>query len=167
MPTRVAIRQAAAFRADGNYLASTASGGNTTTLVDAPRLRRDSYSPDFYEGFWIYFTGGDLLADNNTRQVEDAGYAPSTGTLTQDGAAWSASCDSGDTYELHQLMDPRDWNLCIDEALLSATKYRDEAITIVTSQKQYSLSSVASYLERKEEIVDVYLRYGATADQYT
>lgn len=82
----------------GNYRQLTASGGSTTTVVDADGL----YEPDdYWVGHYAYIVtdagGASAAPEGEERPVTD--YVRSTATLTVD-PAFSAAVASGDTYEL-------------------------------------------------------------------
>ena len=149
---------------DPSFIASTATGGSTSQLIDTVRLQRANWPAERYKDAWIYFTAtGDLVADNNTREVQT--YAPSTGTCTQDGPVWSTAVTSSMTYELHKLLDPRDWNAAITRGLRKCTRRRREAITVVANQLQYALTSY-TWFEGRQQMLQVWHRTGSTANEY-
>ena len=161
--TRKAIRQESAFRFDGRALVSTATGGTTSTVIDTARLQDSgSTSTNEYVGGWVLPTSGN--GAGVTKPITT--YAPSTGTITQGGTVWAGVIANGDEYELHELLDPRDWNNCIDRGLRRCTKLRKDALTLVASQLQYALSSQTT-LESPKHVERITLRHGATANQYT
>jgi len=82
----------------GGYKRLTASGGSTTTVVDADGL----YEPDdYWVGHYVYIVtdagGGGGARAGEARPVTD--YDQGTGTLTV-SPAFSAAVASGDVYEL-------------------------------------------------------------------
>lgn len=159
--TRKAIRQEAAARFDGRYLTLVATGGTTTTVVDT--TRQDSGgSTSEYVGGWLLPTSGN--GAGVTKPI--ASWAPTTGTWTQAGTAWAGVIAAADEVELHMLLDPRDWNDCINRGLRRCTLLRRDALTLVSQQLQYALTSQTT-LESPKHVVRILMRDGATSAQYT
>ncbi len=159
--TRKAIRQEAAARFDGRYFTLTATGGTTSTVIDT--TRQDSGgSTSEYVGGWLLPTSGN--GAGLTKAI--ASWAPTTGTWTQAGTVWPGVIAAADEVELHMLLDPRDWNACIDRGLRRCTKLRLDQLTLVSQQLQYTLASQTT-LESPKHIQRILLRRGATANQYT
>lgn len=156
--TRTQIRQEAARRF-GRPVFSTATGGSTTTLIDTVKLK-DSAASDFtYQGQYVLMTSGDASGD--VRRVSS--FARTTGILTV-GNAFSATIDSGDTYELHDMLDPREWAECINRGLRKCIRIRRDPLTIVDDQLQYSLASLTG-LERKSQVTGVIVQHGAASQK--
>ncbi len=159
--TRKAIRQEAAARFDGRYFTLAATGGTTSTVIDTTRQDSGGSTSEFVGG-WLLPTSGN--GAGLTKAI--ASWAPTTGTWTQAGTVWPGVIAAADEVELHMLLDPRDWNVCIDRGLRRCTKLRLDQLTLVSQQLQYALTSQTT-LESPKHVTRVLLRRGATANQYT
>lgn len=161
--TRAEIRREAADRLDGRYFHSTATGGSIVTLIDTVRLQDSGASADEYEGGWLIFDAGTALAgDDNVRTVNS--YIPGTGQVAQAGAAWSEA-PTGMGYELHGLIDPRDWNSAINRGLRRCTRVRRERLTLVDDRLNYSLAALG-WLESRRHVQKLLYRHGENPTEY-
>lgn len=160
--TRAAIRQEAASRFDGRFIYSAATGGSTSTVIDTARLQDSGGSTSEYVGGWVLPTSGNAIGV--TKPI--SAFAPTTGTITQGGTVWSGAVASTDTYELHMLLDPRDWNTCIDRGLRRCTKLRRDQLTLTSLQLQYALTSQTT-LESPKHVTRILMRDGDTSNRYT
>lgn len=161
--TRKTVRREAASQL-GTYTLITAASGSTTQVVVNALI--DSGESDYrYVGQWALATAG--TAGNLAKVRRVISYTAQSGTLgfpTGNGA-WPSSIVASDEFELHDLISPGDWNLCVTRALRRCTRTRREQITAVLNQLQYSLSSYTD-LEQPDHLVKVWHRIGDTADQY-
>lgn len=162
MPTRKQVRQEAAARFDGRFLVSTATGGTTSTVVDTARLQNSGGSTSKYVGGWVLPTSGN--GAGVTKPI--SAYAPTTGTITNGGTVWGGVIAAADEYELHMLLDPRDWNDVINRGLRKCVKLRLDQLTLVSLQLQYTLSSLTT-LDSPKHVTRVLMRDGDTANRYT
>jgi len=95
---------------------------------------------------------------------EDAGvtgYVPSTGGLTWARALDNAASE-GDEFELHQLMDPDELDRRINTAITRLYYVNEELITVVSGQREYSLSDY-TWLTRPGQVLDILWIKGSTA----
>lgn len=158
--TRSAIRIEAG-RMVQECLSGTATGGTTTTLVDATNLLDAGDSLYNFVGGWIKFTSGTF--SGTVKRISS--FSPSSGTITW-SSALSGAIVAAVTYEIHLLLNPDEWDRCINRALRECTRRRQETIAIVQNQRQYSLAAYTDLTE-PDYVYKMELRYGATTDQYT
>lgn len=128
----------------GGFLASTATGGTTATLLDSAWPVGSTLSQDdFFEDYYILRPAA-ALASDRTRLVKT--YAPATGTLTPD-TAWTNAPVAAEAYELHGVIHPSvDLVDAINEAL-KRTLIRTEVIgTTITQVMRHSLATIAPWL---------------------
>lgn len=130
--------------------------GTTTTLTDAD-LIDSGESETLYDRSWVRISG-------TVRRVTREGYNPDTGTITV-GRAFASAPSDGDEYEIHTMISPAELDECINRALLSLYYMREQEITIVADQTEYDLSTYG-WITSAEQIIDVQVRIGSTADEY-
>ncbi len=156
--TRLTIRQTAAGRLGGLTTgAATSSGsGPISTMTDAVVLL-DSGDSNFNNvGEWIMFNEGLNVGD----EKRISSYVAASGAVAV-GNPWDSNIAIGDDYEIQAHLAPSQWNLCIDAALRRCTRRREESVTIVTDQNQYSLAALTD-LTKKRQVIEILLRRGTS-----
>ena len=154
--TRLLIRQTAAGRLGGLTTGTATSNvtAPTTGVIDTATLLDTGDSDYSYIGeHFMFNSGGNAGAE---RRVVT--YVPASGSVAL-SANLASNIVIGDAYEIHAHLAPSQWNACIDAALRRCTRRREEAVTVVTSQNQYSLAALTD-LTREKQVLDVYLRRG-------
>lgn len=134
----------------------TVDSATSTTITDAD-LIDSGESLTAYDRAW-------LRVSDTTRRIVNKGYVPTTGTVTI-GRAFGTTPVVGDEYELHTMISPTELDECVNRALTSLYYEREQAITVVADQTEYDLSSY-DWIVGREQILDVYVRTGATVNQY-
>jgi hypothetical protein len=124
--TLATARQELAKRAS-EFLQGTATGGSTTTVVDANNLQ---YADDYWDEQMLLFTSG----TNNglTRRVQTFTKSSFQATLY---SAATASVMSGDTYELYRRFSPNDHKTALNAAINKSwpSFYQDRSTAVVTA----------------------------------
>ena len=139
--------------------------GTATTFPAAGDYFVDTYHLDSgdseyrWEGAWVLFTSGAL--DGTERKV--TAFDNDAGKFTLSRAAPATYTPS---YELHTLMSATDMNTCINRALARCTYEKEQNITPVASQLQYSLAAYTAITDQGQ-IRRVYWREGNLALTYT
>jgi hypothetical protein len=161
--SRATLRQNIA-KAMQEYISGTMITGCTTTTILSSDLIDTGESEERYKGNWLYYRPDpyEVIAPI-TRRID--AYEPATGAITITRPVTSAPV-AGQTFEIHSLLSPDDLNTCINEALARCTYVQERQITLVSGQRQYDISGLG-YLTNPEQVVDVILRTGSTASQYT
>ena len=95
----------------GDYFASTATGGSTTTIVDTTLQQKMDKG---WVGYWARPTSSGTYQYQNRRASD---FVNSSGTLTV-APAFGAAIANAVTYELHRF-DPADKFIALDEARLN------------------------------------------------
>ena len=117
-----------------DFLASTATGGSTTTVVDTNNLY---YADGYWDETTVLFTNG----TNNEVQRRVQTYTASTSTLTLYSAAPGSA--SGGTYELYRRFSPTDVLNGLNRAInIGSPDFREKARAIATATAdtlQYAL----------------------------
>lgn len=152
--TRAEIRQEAADSISGDLLTSESTGGTTTTLVDTERLLDANESPNRYLGSWLNISDGDYAG--TVRRI--GSYLNGSGTVVW-SAALAGALPAGVKYELHDHLDPRQWNASINRALRRLTRDRLDPLPIVRDRRQYSLAMLST-LEMETSVQRLWLRWG-------
>lgn len=119
----------------------TATGGSTTTLVDTTLYQTDD---DHWNHAWLYIetTTDGLAPQGEERQVSD--FTASTDTLTVP-KAFSATVQSGDTYELRKGESRAAIVRAINQAIVGAypeffeVEYDDTTLDVAEDTFKYSL----------------------------
>ncbi len=161
MSSREALRQEL-----GEDLSSmvqgTADSGSTTTLVDADLI--DSLEEnEQLEGAWVWMqddTAGTTMVERRVRT-----YDPASGTLTFSRPFTDARA-SGMSYEIHKRLKPSQINTVINRTLARLAYVVTEDITVVSGQRNYSLSALTAFTQAKQAM-RVLWRHGDTADEYS
>jgi len=109
--TRRALRHRVAQRL-APFLAGTAEGGSTVTLVDAARLQDSTASADLWTDSWVHVFGGPNAGE--TRRV--AAYDPASGSITV-SRAFPYALDEAASYELSRQVAPDVIDAAIDVTL--------------------------------------------------
>ena len=162
--SRKALRQAVGYDLAELYVGTVASG--TTTSIICNALVDPDADETKHDRAWLKFTDGDAEGDVRLIRITDedagvSGYVPSTGGLT-----WARALDdapsSPDEFEIHQLMDPDELDRRINTAITRLHYVNEEEITVVSGQREYSLST-CTWLTRRSQVLDVLWVTGSTA----
>jgi hypothetical protein len=153
----------------GYYLASTATSGGASSLIDAKHPVKSSlYQDDLFPGKWILRP--DAADADKVRIVADNGYTPSTGTLVPD-TDWSSSPSAAEVYEIHGACDP--WNDYLDiiNTALRRCYVNAEVIIVPTpGSKWHGFNTAAPWLQAAHHVRQIgFLRNGelrADTDPY-
>lgn len=129
---------------------STATGGSTTTIVDAKLVR---FPDDHFNGMNAYIkAAGSAVPEGEDAWVTD--FVSATGTLTL-SPALSAAVGAGDTYQLYSRVPKADIDAALDSVCAGY-----EVITSLTPKANsldYYISD-ATLLLRRQQIIGVWLR---------
>ncbi len=133
----------------GDHIAGTATGGSTTTLVDATRRKERDNA---LIGLWCKIYSG--TASEAERRL--SANTQSTGTLTHASTTWTTP-DTTSLYELHRLMEAAQYDEYLKEALRWLTRGRyllapsvDTSLTIVADQYDYDVPGGMIGIEKVE-----------------
>lgn len=156
--TRLLIRQTAAGRLGGLTTGAATSNvtAPTTGIIDTDNLLDTGDSDYSLIGEYFMFTSG----SNAGVEKRIVSSVPSAGSIAVSSNLTSNIAD-GDTYEIHTHLAPSQWNECINASLRRCTRRREEVVTVVSAQNQYSLSALTD-LTREKQVLNVYLRRGAS-----
>lgn len=136
-----------------SYIAGTATGGSTTTVIDTNLLDSGQYADDHFIGADIYIndTTDDAAPEGEARYCTD--FAQSTGTLTV-GKAFSVAPEASDTYEIYLNTTVEELN----QALMWAVKdWRFvSSDDLVSTSAEYTVT--ASHLSGADQIIGVWTR---------
>jgi hypothetical protein len=135
----------------------TVSSEMNATFVDTDLLDAGD-TQEHFTGGWLKFSGGDW--DGQQRRVYD--FSPQTGMFSVARTLPVLGLGAIITYELHTLISPDDLDRCINNALAHCWYQQDEAITLVSNQRQYYPK-----VDMPGQVRQVLWRYGSTANQYT
>lgn len=132
------FRHQTARMLDDNVL-GTATGGSTTTLVDAVRRKEND---SFWVNAWCKCYSG---TGSGQERVLSAN-TQSTGTLTHASTNWTTP-DTTTLYELHQLMSALDYDEYVKDSLRHLSRgrklwqylYDSTSLTWVTDQFDYTV----------------------------
>lgn len=145
-----------------------ASGGSGSTVVASGLINSaTNASTGRYNGAYVYISAGTGIGNQSV--VKEAGYAPSTGTLTiLDSTGWDTSPASGSTVEITRLFpalqaatapssysDGNDYRALVNRALSYLLVPDQVSVTTVADQQEYSLSTYAAWLDRPARLAAV------------
>lgn len=118
------IRAEVAKRAQ-EFLSGTASGGSTTTLVDANKL-------NYADGYWDETV---VLATSGTNADQERRVQTYTGNTLTLYSAFTAAVASGDSYELYRRFPPgSDILTAVNRAIsVAGNDFRERVIAVVTA----------------------------------
>jgi hypothetical protein len=156
---RSTLRQNIA-KAMQEYTSGTMAAGCTTTTILSDDLIDTGESEGRYKGSWLYYT---YSVYEIIRRLDT--YAPTTGAITVTRPLATVP-SAGQAFEIHSLLSPDEINTCINEALARCHYLKDVQLTLIAGQRQYDLSGEL-YLTNPDQVVDVVVRTGSTASQYT
>jgi len=144
----------------GTVVTATANNVTCTALIDPDE------SSSLYDRAWLKMTSGG--ADGDVRRVRATGdsvtgYDAANGLL-QLSRALSAVPASGDSFELHTLIDPDQLDRLINNGLERCVYIDWTTVTVVSSQREYDLSEY-TWITRPGQVHDVRWVYGDTANQ--
>jgi len=159
--TRLLIRQTSARRLGGCITGSATSSatGPTGSLTDTNTLLDTGESIYDLIGAYVMFTEG----NNAGAERRIASEVPSAGVVAA-GNNWSGNIVSGDDYEIQFHLAPSEWNLAINAALRRCTRRREESVTVVSDQNQYSLAALTD-LTTPRQIMGIYKQQGDTGQK--
>lgn len=155
--TRLLVRQTAAGRLAGLTTGAATSTGTAPTsgVTDTTNLLDTGDSTYNYNGEYFMFTSG----LNASVEKRIASFVPSAGSVAV-GNPFASNIAIADTFEINAHLSPSQWNICINAALRRCMRRREESVTIVTNQNQYSLSTLTD-LTREKQVIEVVLQRGA------
>lgn len=153
------VRRSVAPRV-GYFLASTATSGGTTSLVDSKYPVKSSLlQDDLFPGKWLLRP--DALDVNKVRIIADNGYTPASGLLVPD-SDWTVAVSPGEVYEIHGSCDPwNDLNDIINQALRRC--YLNVEVVIVPTPESiwHGFNTAAPWLQAAHHVRQMgYLRSG-------
>jgi hypothetical protein len=127
--TRTQLREDAAKLMGLLLHTGTASGGSTTGLTDTGSggLRDTGMSTYLFEGSFLHITDttDDAAPTGEWRMITPTGFDPTANTLQVTvGEAFTATVDSGDTYEIIASLDPDQWSDIIDDVLTQRMRHK-------------------------------------------
>lgn len=145
----------------GECVVGTIDSASTDTITDADLIDLDAPTT-LYDRAWVrcYWEDDSGTLYDETRRVrvtnEDtgaAGYNPTIGTLVL-SRSWSYVMPVGTQYEIHKLIDPAQLDRCIQNGVERCTYLYHLALTPVSDQVVYDLSTY-TWLTRPAQITDV------------
>lgn len=160
--TRLLIRQTSAGRLGGSTTGAATSAGTAPVsgVTDTLNLLDTGDSTYNYNGEYFMFTSG----VNAGIEKRIASFVPSAGSLAM-GNPFSSNISISDVFEINAHLSPSQWNICINAALRRCTRRREESVTVVTNQNQYSLAAITD-LTRPSQVIEVILQRGATGSKF-
>lgn len=167
MPTLLLYRQGLARALDDLEVYLAASATSTTVVCSNLINSATNASTGRYNGAYVYVSAGTGIGSQSV--VKEAGYAPSTGTLTiLDSGGWATSPASGSTVEITRLFpainaataassfsDGNDYRALVNRALSYLLVPDQVSVTTVADQQEYSLTTYAAWLDRPERLAAV------------
>jgi hypothetical protein len=148
-------------RRAGSGFESLATGGDTTTLIDA-QLADSAVDEHYLEGGWVYrpdaADAGDMV-----RRVALSGYDPATQELTFARAYANAPVD-GERYQVFLLLPPVDhpasafsWDRAVRDGLLRCPYVDEVVIGQGGTGNRFTLAQLAGLIQR-ESVRRVFVR---------
>lgn len=133
----------------GDHAAGTATGGSTTTLLDATRRKEKN---DYWAGAWCKVYAGTGLGQERPLSAS----TQATGTLTHAATAWTAP-DATSLYELHRIFSAAEYDEFLKESQRWHTRNRrlvswtlDTSLTWVTDQWDYTIPATIVGIQQVE-----------------
>lgn len=161
MSTTLLLARAEIAARAAEFLASTATGGSTTTIVDSPNLNDT-------DGYWAETTVLVTSGTNSGSQRRVQTFTSSTATLTL-YSAFTAAVASGVTYELYRRFTPADIKTALNRAInIGAPDFREKVRAVatgVTDTLQYAFPSGLALLDKG--LVGIEYQYYVDATQAT
>lgn len=162
--TLAQYRQGLARALDDLEVYLVSSGTSTTVVASGLINSATGASTGRYNGAYAYVSAGTGIGNQSV--VKEAGYAPSTGTLTiLDSGGWDTAPATGSTLEITRLFpaiqaatapssysDGNDYRALINRALAYLLVPDQISVTTVADQQEYSLSTYAYWLDRSERL---------------
>jgi len=136
----------------GGFLASTATSGSSTTLVDTTwPVKTTLVVDEQWKDAWIFRPAA--VAADKVRIVDT--YTPSTGTFTVDNP-YGVAPVAAEAYEIHTVIEPLTAMLnIINEGLKRCMIETEIAATPVALDQVHCVTTIAPWLEKKSWVRQV------------
>lgn len=158
--TLATARQQVALRAQ-EFLACTATGGTSTTIIDTNELWQDD---NYWDETYVLFTNG----TNNNILRRSQTFTSATATIALYTGP-TASVGSGDTFELYRRFPPADIYTAINRSLnVGAPDFRERVRAVITATMDtLTYDFPASPMMLDEGLVSIEYQWYTQANQAT